>query len=274
MTTIQSAVDRADAHSKSRWLHGLWIGLAAGFGGGLVSLGGGTLLIPLLTGVLGLSALQARGTSLAVAVVTATTATIIYAHEGSVVWDPVLWTGIPALVVAPVAARWSRAFPDRVLKPIFGLLVIAGGIALLAVGHDVPHGFALEWRDPFLMLVGVVAGTAAGLVGVSGGPILAPLFVLGLGMPQALAQGTSMFTRLPATFTGLAENMHQHTVQWRLILPLALGAVLGAVGGAHLALSLPEHILRSVFAVFLLVLGLRELLNRKHWRRQGGRRAR
>lgn len=247
-------------HGRGRRIgRGLWIGAVGGFGGGLASLGGGTLLIPLLTGVAGLDALRARGTALGVAVVSAASAAFTYAHGGRVAWLPVVWTGLPALVVAPLAARWSQGFADRALRRTFGGVVVLGGVALLVTVHGVGGGFASGWRDPYLFVVGLVAGTVAGVVGISGGPVLAPLFVLGLGMPQALAQGTSLVTRLPATLGGLWENGREGHVDWGLVPALGCGAVGGAVGGARLALSLPEAVLRTVFAVLLLVLGAYEI---------------
>ncbi len=249
-----------------RLLRGLWIGATGGFGGGLASLGGGTLLIPLLTEVAGLSALRARGTALAVALASAASAAFAYAHGGRVAWLPVVWTGVPALVVAPLAARWSRGLKEAALRRAFGGVVILGGAALLLVGHGFAAGFAVAWRDGYLVLVGVVAGAVAGVVGISGGPVLAPMFVLGLGMSQALAQGTSLVTRLPATVSGLWENAREGHVDWPLVPALALGAVGGALGGARLALWLPDATLRTVFAVLLMLLGIYEIAGRPRHR--------
>lgn len=238
------------------------IGLIAGFGGGLASLGGGTLLIPLLTGLLRLDALDARGTALAVALVNAITAGAAYAIKGKIVWSALLWAGVPSLFVAPVAARMSRNWPVRGLRIVFGVVVILGGAALLAVGTSPPHGFASSWSAIYLIFVGVFSGAVAGIVGVSGGPVLAPLFVLGLGMPQALAQGTSLITRLPSTVSGLLENAIEHNVRWALLPWLAVGGLIGALIGAHAAMALPEHLLRMLFACLLIALGIFEIFDR------------
>lgn len=238
------------------------IGFVAGIGGGLASLGGGTLLIPLLTGLLRVDALDARGTALAVALVNAVAAGAAYASQGKIVWSTLLWAGIPSLAVAPLAARFSRNWPVRVLRIAFGAVVILGGVALLAVGTAPPHGIATDWSGIYLLLVGVFSGAVAGIVGVSGGPVLAPLFVLGLGMPQALAQGSSLVTRLPSTLSGLWENAREGHVRWSLLPWLASGGLVGALIGAHLAMALPEHILRMLFACLLVVLGLFEILDR------------
>lgn len=238
------------------------IGLSAGFGGGLASLGGGTLLIPELTTFLGLSGLQARGTALAVALINALSGTLIYAADDRVAWSPVLWTGLPALIIAPIAARISQGWSTRLLRILFGVIVIFGGASLMAIGATPPNGIAHNWQIIYFLLVGVISGAVAGFAGISGGPVLAPLFVLGIGMPQALAQGSSMATRLPATLSGLWENARENHVCWRLLPCLVIGGISGSLLGARLALNLPEHILRLLFASLLIVLGIFEIINR------------
>lgn len=236
-------------------------GLITGLGGGLASLGGGTVLIPLLTEWLGMSQLEARGTAMAAAGFTAVSGSISYALHGSVDWHTLLWTGLPALICAPLAARLSAGWPQPLLRRIFGVVVLLGAVALLAKGST-PSGFAVGWPLLWLVIVGVLAGTIAGVVGVSGGPVLAPLFVLGLGMPQALAQGSSLLARLPAIAGGVLENQREGAVSWRSLPMLGLGIVLGTITGSLLALHLPEVALRRLFAGLLVLLGLHELANR------------
>jgi len=236
-------------------------GLVGGLGGGLASLGGGTLLIPLLTEWLGMSRLAARGTAMAASFFTAVSGTITYGLHGNVDWRTLFWTGLPALVCAPLAARLSADWPQDLLRRLFGVVVLLSAAALLARG-DLHAGFATGWSLPWMVLVGVIAGTVAGVVGVSGGPVLTPLFALGLGLTQQLAQGSSLVSRLPAILSGVAENQREGSVRWRALPLLGLGIVIGTVAGSILAIHLPEHILRSLFAVVLILLGLHEISGR------------
>ncbi|APZ43681.1 sulfite exporter TauE/SafE family protein [Acidihalobacter ferrooxydans] len=237
-------------------------GLITGFGGGLASLGGGTLLIPLLTEWIGMSQLEARGTAMAAAFFTAITGAVVYGLHGNVDWRTLLWTGLPALICAPLAARLSAHWPQLMLRRLFGVIVLLGAAALLLKGG--PHdGFAAGWPLAWMIAVGILAGTVAGVVGVSGGPVLAPLFVLGLGMAQQLAQGSSLVSRLPAILGGVAEDQREHAVRWRALPWLAAGIVLGTILGGILAIHLPEHVLRTLFAILLVLLGLHELTGRK-----------
>jgi len=242
----------------------LVVGLVAGIGGGLVSLGGGTLVIPLLMGWLGLNPFQARGTALAVALFSAAMGAAYYGYHGVVDLQVALWVAIPSLLVTPLAARWSERLPGREIRQAFGLVVIIGG--LLLVFRDLLPGLPSlppGWLLSYLLLVGVLEGLVAGVVGVSGGPVLAPLFVLGLDMPQQLAQGCSLLARLPAIVAGAIENGLAGHILWRMVPWLALGAIGGAWFGGWLALWLPGHSLQLLFGGLLILLGGHYLLRPK-----------
>jgi len=246
------------------WLKGLATGFIAGTGGGLISLGGGTLVIPLLMGWVALTPLQARGTAIMVSVFSAATGSIVYALRGQIDPEVVLWVAVPSFLVTPLAAAWSERLPPNTLKREFGAVIMLGG--LLVVFRDylpATPTIPADWTHTYLFGVGIVEGLVAGIVGISGGPVLAPLFVLGLGMPQQLAQGCSLAARLPATLSGSWENWRLGNVCRPLILPLAIGALAGAVVGSHLALALPEARLRALFGLFLVLLGLHYLLQRR-----------
>ncbi len=242
--------------SSGRHLISIIVGLIAGFGGGLVSLGGGTLVIPMLMGWLQLSPLAARGTAIVVGLFSASMGAFIY-HKSQMLDLPVAaWVALPSLIITPLAASWSENWPANKLRTGFGMVVIVGG-CLVIYGDEIGAALAIGgyWKILYLLMVGTIEGLVAGVIGISGGPILAPLFVLGLGMPQQLAQGCSLAARLPAVISGSWENWRLGNIHWPLIPGLAAGSLCGAWLGSHLALGLPEHQLRLLFALLLIVLG-------------------
>jgi uncharacterized membrane protein YfcA len=244
-----------------RGLQAAAIGLIAGIGGGLVSLGGGTLVIPLLMGWLGLSPLTARGTAMAVSLFSASIAAVVYAQHDMLDLPVAVWVAVPSFLIAPLAAAWSERWPAARLKAGFGVVVVVGG--LMVVFRDLLVGeLAVPevWQTGYLLLVGVIGGTVAGITGISGGPVFAPLLVLGLGMPQQLAQGCSLASRLPAILSGTWENWRLGNIRPGLVPGLAMGAIAGALAGSHAALWLPEQGLRTFFGLLLIGLGLHYLL--------------
>lgn len=238
-------------------LKGLVIGVIAGFGGGFLSLGGGTLAIPLLMGWAKLTPFQARGTALATALFSAAMGTWIYSEGNQVDWTTVWLIALPALFVAPLTASFTERLRSGWLRHIFGLVIVSGAVLLL-LRDDLPSQSLIRdtFRVPYLLGVGVVEGLVTGSVGVSGGPILAPLLAVGLGMPQQLAQGCSLGARIPAVVSGLAENIRHRHVCWHLMPGLAAGSFCASWLGGNAALALREQYPRQVFALFLLLLGL------------------
>jgi uncharacterized membrane protein YfcA len=89
------------------------------------------------------------------------------------------------------------------------------------------------------ILLGVAAGVLAGLFGVGGGILFVPVLVA-LGLSQHEATGTSLLA----------------IVRWRAALVIGVAAAVAAQGGAFLAESLPERLLRRMFAIFLVLVAI------------------
>jgi uncharacterized membrane protein YfcA len=104
---------------------------------------------------------------------------------------------------------------------------------------------------------GLVTGGAAGLLGVGGGIMIVPFLTLVAGVSQHAAQATSLLVVLPTAIVA-SVTLHRKGVG-DLALALRLGAIgaVGGIAGALLALALPGHALRIVFALFLAGVSVR-----------------
>ncbi|HEU5361938.1 MAG TPA: TSUP family transporter [Gaiellaceae bacterium] len=108
-----------------------------------------------------------------------------------------------------------------------------------------------------LVAFGVVTGAASGLLGVGGGTLMVPFLTLAAGMSQHSAEATSLLVVLPTAIVGSLVLRRRGVGDLGLALRFgALGAV-GGILGALLALALPGHVLRIVFACFLLLVSVR-----------------
>jgi uncharacterized membrane protein YfcA len=108
-----------------------------------------------------------------------------------------------------------------------------------------------------LVAFGVVTGAASGLLGVGGGTLMVPFLTLAAGMSQHSAEATSLLVVLPTAIVGSLVLRRRGIGDLGLALRFgALGAV-GGILGALLALALPGHVLRIVFAAFLLLVSAR-----------------
>ena len=115
--------------------------------------------------------------------------------------------------------------------------------------------------------LGLAAGVLAGLFGVGGGILFVPT-LLALGLGQLEAQATSLLAILPTVAAGVANQYRFGHFRARSALVVGLSSIVGVEVGARIATSLPEGVLRRLFAVLLFGVAAQLV-----WRaRRGGRR--
>ena len=102
------------------------------------------------------------------------------------------------------------------------------------------------------VLLGAGAGVLAGLFGVGGGILFVPTLTW-LGLTQLHAEATSLLAIIPTVLVGVWRQSRYGNVRWRPALVIGAASVGATVGGAQVAESLPEHMLRKLFAVLLIV---------------------
>jgi uncharacterized membrane protein YfcA len=111
-----------------------------------------------------------------------------------------------------------------------------------------------------VVVVGLLAGTMAAALGVGGGIVFVPALVVLLDFTQHEAQGTSLAVIIPTAIIATIVHARHGRVDWRAAVPVALGGAVGALAGAALALRLDGELLRRLFAVLLIALAIRMLL--------------
>ena len=108
------------------------------------------------------------------------------------------------------------------------------------------------WRDALLVLGGLAAGFLAGTIGIGGGALFVPVMTVGLGLSQAVAQGTSLLAIVPTSIVGGVTHIREGNVLREPALWMGGGGVVGAVIGALVAVEIPGSILARVWGAFLL----------------------
>ena len=101
------------------------------------------------------------------------------------------------------------------------------------------------------VLLGLCAGVLAGMFGVGGGILFVPTLTW-LGLTQLHAEATSLLAIIPTVLVGVWRQQSYGNVRWRSALVIGFSSVAATVGGAQVAESLPEHVLRKLFAVLLI----------------------
>ncbi len=115
-------------------------------------------------------------------------------------------------------------------------------------------------------MIGTLFGFFSGIVsgmGIGGGVILIPLLTLFLHMNQQPAQGINLFYFLPTAIAALVVHIKNKQIAFHPALTLMGCAIPGAILGGWIAVTLSSGLLRKLFAVFLLLMGIHELFTKK-----------
>jgi uncharacterized protein len=99
--------------------------------------------------------------------------------------------------------------------------------------------------------LGLAAGVLAGMFGVGGGILFVPALIA-LGLTQVEAAATSLLAVVPTVAAALVRHQSFGTVRWRAALTVGVASVIGVEIGVRIATSLPEDVLRVLFALLLL----------------------
>ena len=102
------------------------------------------------------------------------------------------------------------------------------------------------------ILLGLTAGVLAGLFGVGGGILFVPTLTW-LGLTQLHAEATSLLAIIPTVLVGVWRQQRYGHLRMRPAIIIGVASIGAAVGGVQLAESLPEHVLRKLFAMLLIV---------------------
>jgi uncharacterized membrane protein YfcA len=107
------------------------------------------------------------------------------------------------------------------------------------------------------LLLGLAAGVMSGLFGIGGGVIIVPLLCTLFKYEQRKAAGTSLAALLlPVGLPGVLLYNQAGELSFLSAAPVAFGLLVGALGGARLAIGLKPIIVKRLYGFFLLVIGL------------------
>ncbi len=255
-------------------------GLAVGFVAGLVGVGGGVLIVPLLyffyahpswSGVTvpaDLQAVVSHATSLLVIVPTSILGAWTYHRARLVEWRSALPIAATSVLAAFGASQITPSIPAPALKLGFGLLLAVSGVRLLRPGHRTTRD-STGTHLGVAVLGGVAVGAVSSLLGVGGGIVAIPILVYLVGMPLKKVAATSMGIIVFTALAGVlgyavggppAGSMPPGSLGYIHVLaglPIMVGAVVAVGLGARVNQALGAKRLQILFGVVFVVLGLR-----------------
>lgn len=257
----------------------LIVGFLAGTLGSMVGLGGGVLMVPLLTLVFHIPIHTAIGASIVGVVATSTTSasTFLKNHLSNIKVGITMdtCTAIGAIIGGLTAAMLNR----QALSAIFAVALVATSITMFkkvnenrnkeededkedtgrfgGVYYDAHLQKEVSYnvkRIRFGLLMALIGGNLSGLLGIGGGVINVPTMVLAMGVPMRAAVATSNFM---IGVTAIASAYIYYTrgfIDLLIAAPAAIGVFLGAKLGANLAGKVKSDILGKILTVVMVIL--------------------
>lgn len=245
-------------------------GAAVGFLAGLLGIGGGMTLVPILAALFSAQGLApghtvhlALGTAMASVVFTSSSSVRAHHRFGAVDWSIVRRVSPGMVAGALLASGASGWIPQRVLALSFAVIVYGGATQML-LGRKPSDTHRLPGRSA-LFGVGLAIGVVCGLVS-AGGAFLTVPFMMWRGVTIHMAIGTAAALGVPVAIVGAigfvlagwgTPGLPQASLGFVLLPALAAivaGSVVTAPIGARLAHRLPVASLKRVFALLLFVL--------------------
>ena len=238
---------------------GIVSGLLGGFFGGLLGLGGGVIMIPLMTWLAKMTQHQAHGTSLVAIVFTAIVGAVTYYIHGGVDLEDCINPCSKRHHTARFGARYAHSLPEKKLKMAFGFFLIFASTMLVVKGYLPKTNWVFGvWTSIIIYLtIGFVTGFVSGMMGVGGGGVMVPLMVVLGNIGQHMAQGTSLLAMIPASISGASTHYKLGNVKMDVAWGLIIGSLVGAYFGASAANLLPEFYLKIAFAAVGVWMGTR-----------------
>jgi uncharacterized membrane protein YfcA len=255
-------------------------GAAAGFSAGLLGIGGGLIIVPVLFYIFAAQGYQdpylmhmALATSLATIIITSLSSTLAHHRKRAVLWRVVMLL-VPGIGIgAWFGASLASELDTTTLKPVFGLFEIFVAILMLSRYQSDRHTLSINTGSA--LLGGGFIGGISSIVGIGGGTLTVPfLHWHNIAIKNAIA--TSAACGLPIAIFATASYIwnSQHLANSHLLpsdnagfvnlhafAVISLCSFMFAPLGAKLAHRIPDVTLKRVFSSLLLLLGISMIIS-------------
>ena len=233
----------------------LWLiplGFVAGVLGSMIGLGGGIIVVPVLT-FFGFPPTLAASNSLFAAFSNAVASTFSYSRQKRVEYSLGLKLGLLCIPGTVIGAYISSDVTPGIFKILFALVLVSSAVYIfLRKKIETKEKTVTKQIMIFAIAASFFAGIISSFFGIGGGIIFVPLMVVGMGMAMKKAAPTSQFILLFASFSGIIVHSllgHPDFLQAGL---LASGSFAGGLVGARLSLEIRERYLQILVSIIII----------------------
>jgi uncharacterized membrane protein YfcA len=259
--------------------------LSAGFLGALTGLGGGVVIVPLLTLVFGVDIRYAIGASLVSVIATSSGAASAYLREGFTNIRIGMLLEVATTIGAIVGASLATVIPTRVIALIFGVVLVYSAYASsrprkqrdtaslapdplsrrlrldgVYPAADGPRAYHVRHLPTGFGLMGL-AGALSGLLGIGSGAVKVLAMDRAMELPFKVSTTTSNFMIGVTAAASAGVYLRRGYLDPGLAMPIMLGVLAGSLLGARILAAAHVRWLRLVFAAVVVALGLEMIYN-------------
>lgn len=232
----------------------LGVGIGAGFLSGLFGIGGGIIIVPLLV-LIGYDIKKSSAISLGAVLIISLTGVVSYAGFGQVDWLLAALLAVGSVVGAQLGSRVLGRLPARTIQLFFSVFLLLVAISLFVLPASRDGAVHLDVLSGLLaVLLGLVVGTLAAILGIGGGVMIVPALMLGFGAGDLLARGTAIAMMIPTSISGTIAHIRAGRADLVASALIGGGAVLTTTLGALTARALNPQLGNVLFAVFVVFL--------------------
>ncbi|MGV1033699.1 MAG: sulfite exporter TauE/SafE family protein [Microbacteriaceae bacterium] len=232
----------------------LGVGLGAGFLSGLFGVGGGIVIVPLLV-VMGYDIKRSSAISLGAVLLISVAGVISYASFGEVNWLLAAFLAIGSVIGAQLGSRVLGRLPAKIVQLSFAAFLLAVAVSLFIIPTTREGAVELDWMNGgAAVLLGLMVGTLAAILGIGGGIIIVPALMLGFGAGDLLARGTAIAMMIPTSISGTIAHIRAGRADLVASALIGAGAVLTAALGALVARAMNPQLGNTLFGLFVVFL--------------------
>jgi len=242
------------------------LGLIAGFLSGLLGIGGGIVMAPLLLYVpplFGCEPLPMKivaGLTIVQGLAACLSGVLAHRRFHFVSGGLTAWMGVTIFCTALIGGAGAKFVDNHVLLAVFALLALAAVVLIFVpnrLDSEAPDLALLRFSRPRAVSVAGVIGLLGGLVGQGGSFILIPLMTSFLQIPTRIAIGSNLGIVFLASLAGFIGKALTGQIAWGLALPIVLAVAPAAQVGGRLSRRLPVAGLRLLLALCIAVAAVR-----------------
>ena len=237
------------------------IGIGAGLLSGVFGVGGGILVVPALVLMLKFDQRLANGTSLGAVLPISVASLVTYWSHDNVDWHMAGWLVIGALGGAVLGTKWIHVLPRRVLGYLFAVMLLVTAIRLFVPMTAEGRGTITAVAAVALVVIGLVTGTLAGLLGIGGGVVMVPAMIVFFSELNVVAKGTSVAVIIPTAIMGTWRNWKASNIDLRVATIVGCGGVVSAIVGGIIADRMSDDLSNILFATLVLFVAIRMVVN-------------